>query len=233
MRITNVRHLYQVTFMPHLFPVNCYLVEEGDHLILVDAAMPYSAKAIIKAADKIGKPIKKIIITHAHSDHVGALDDLTEALPCVEVLISEREAKLLSGDTSLEKEEKSPIKGGVPKKIKTRPSSLLKEGDKVGSLEVVYAPGHTPGMIALLDERDQSLIAGDAIQNRGGLAVSGDLRISFPFPALATWDKQVAIETAEKLMELEPSMLAVGHGSLLENPVDLVQQAIERAKRKG
>ncbi|MBA2174935.1 MBL fold metallo-hydrolase [Halobacillus locisalis] len=231
MKVTNVRHLYQLAFIPNLFPVNCYLVEEEDHLTLIDAAMPYSAKAILKTARQIGKPIEKIIITHAHSDHVGALDALTEALPNAEVLMSEREAKLLSGDTSLEKGERNPIKGGVPKNVRTQVSSFLKEGDRVGSLQVVHAPGHTPGMIALFDTRDQSLIVGDAIQTRGGIAVSGDLRLAFPFPAWATWDKQAAIQTAEKLMDLKPSMLAVGHGSLLHDPVEPVNKAIRRAKR--
>lgn len=230
MKVTNVRHLYQLAFMPNLFPVNSYLVEEEDHLVLIDAAMPYSAKAILKTAHQIGKPIQKIIITHAHSDHVGALDALTESLPNAEVLMSEREAKLLSGDTSLEKGEENPIKGGVPKNVKTQVSSFVKEGDRVGSLQVVHAPGHTPGMIALFDTRDQSLIAGDAIQTRGGIAVSGDLRVAFPFPAWATWDKQAAIQTAENLMKLKPSMLAVGHGSIVHDPVEPVQTAIQRAK---
>ncbi|MES9793628.1 MBL fold metallo-hydrolase, partial [Priestia megaterium] len=38
--------LYQLTFLPRFFPVNCYLVEEKDSLTLIDAALPYSASGI-------------------------------------------------------------------------------------------------------------------------------------------------------------------------------------------
>jgi len=72
-----------VKFLPRAFPVNCYLVEEEDGLTLVDAALSRSAKGILREAGAIGKPIVRIVLTHAHSDHTGALDDLKQALPDV------------------------------------------------------------------------------------------------------------------------------------------------------
>ncbi|MDR4133159.1 MBL fold metallo-hydrolase, partial [Bacillus cereus ATCC 10876] len=74
---------------------NCYFVEEVDGLTLFDAALPYSAKSILQAAEKIGKRITKIVLTHAHDDHIGALYALKEVLPHVPVYLSKREAKLL------------------------------------------------------------------------------------------------------------------------------------------
>ena len=50
-------------------------MEEEAGLTLIDAALPYSAKGILQA-EKIGKPITKIVLTHAHDDHIGALDAL-------------------------------------------------------------------------------------------------------------------------------------------------------------
>ena len=121
-----------IVILPRVFPVNCYFVEEEDGLTLIDAALPYSAKGILQAAEKIGKPITKIVLTHAHDDHIGALDALKEVIPHVPVYISKRDAKLLEGDTTLQKDEpNTPIKGGVPKKIKTVPDVLLEDGDRV------------------------------------------------------------------------------------------------------
>ena len=100
-----------IVILPRAFPVNCYFVEEEDGLTLIDAALPYSAKGILQAAEKIGKPITKIVLTHAHDDHIGALDALKEVLPHVPVYISKRDAKLLEGDTTLQKDEPNiPIK---------------------------------------------------------------------------------------------------------------------------
>jgi glyoxylase-like metal-dependent hydrolase (beta-lactamase superfamily II) len=233
MRVVKNGYLYQVTFMAQVFPVNCYLVEEEIGLTLVDAAMPFSAKGILQAAQEIGKPIKKIILTHAHEDHVGALDALKEVLPDVPVYISARDYRLMNGDRSLNPDEdQTPIKGGVPKKLKTRANVLLKEGDSVGSLKAIESPGHTPGSMAFLDVRTQALIAGDAFQTRAGIAVAGDARLLFPFPAFGTWSKTTALESARKLIGLKPALLAVGHGELLADPAAQMEKAIHNLQRK-
>jgi glyoxylase-like metal-dependent hydrolase (beta-lactamase superfamily II) len=233
MRVIKNGHLYQVTFMANVFPVNCYLVEEGEGLTLIDAALPYSAKAILKAAENIGKPINKIVLTHAHEDHVGALDAIRQELPDVPVYISVRDHRLMDGDVSLDpQEDQTAIKGGVPKNIKTRADMLVKEGDTIGSLVVIETPGHTPGSISLLDIRTNALIAGDAFQTRGGLAVAGDMKWLFPFPAFATWSKMTALRSAKKLMGYQPKLLAVGHGEMMENPLKGIEQAIVNLEKK-
>jgi glyoxylase-like metal-dependent hydrolase (beta-lactamase superfamily II) len=225
--------LYQVTFMARVFPVNCYLVEEEDGLTLIDAALPYSMKGILKGAEEIGKPITKIVLTHAHEDHVGALDKIKEELPDVPVYISVRDNRIMNGDRSLEAHEhQTPIKGGVPKKLKTRANVLLKEGDLIGSLAAIETPGHTPGSMSFIDTRSKALIAGDAYQTRGGMAVAGDIVPWFPFPAFGTWSKETSIVSAKKLVNYQPKLLAVGHGEMLENPMREMEQAINRLEQK-
>ncbi|MEF2967500.1 MBL fold metallo-hydrolase [Paenibacillus sp. M1] len=235
MRVTRKGQLLQLSFMPRIFPVNCYLVEEEDGLTLIDAALPYSAAGIIKAAEAVGKPLARIVLTHAHSDHIGALDALKTKFPELPVHISVRDARLLAGDTTLDPgEPQTPIRGGVPqpRKVATRPDVLLKEGDRVGSLRVIATPGHTPGSISLLDTRSGALIVGDALQTRGGVAVSGQLRPLFPFPALATWNAEAALASAWKLAALDAGLLAAGHGRMIERPADIMRAAIAQAERK-
>lgn len=227
MRIVQVQHVYQLTFMPRLFPVNCYLVEEKEGLTLVDAGLPYSIRGIERAAARIGQPIIRIVLTHAHGDHVGALDKLKARHPDARVFISRRDASLLQGDVSLEAgEPNTPIRGDVPKHILTQPDVLLEDGDHVGSLLAISAPGHTPGSMAFLDTRTRALIAGDAFQTRGGLAVSGRIKPLFPFPALATWNKEISLKSAKKLASFNPSLLAVGHGNMLKHPQSQLERAI-------
>jgi glyoxylase-like metal-dependent hydrolase (beta-lactamase superfamily II) len=120
---------------------------------------------------------------------------------------------------------------GAFTRVTWKPERLLQPGDRVGSLEVLASPGHTPGHIAFLDLRDRSLIAGDAFQTRGGIAVAGVLRPLFPFPAIATWHKPTALETALALRALNPARLAVGHGETLEDPGAAMDRAIEAARR--
>lgn len=230
MKIVTVDTVTQLVFLPNLFPINCYLVEDADGLTLIDAGMAFCHSGIIKAAAQLGKPVTRIILTHAHQDHVGALDALKQTLPDATVYISRRDALLLRGDRSLlPGEPDTPVRGGVPDKVKTKADILIDDGDHVGSLLAISAPGHTPGSMAFLDTRNRYMIAGDAFQTRGGLAVSGIINPWFPFPALATWCKQEALDTARKLAGFQPALLAVGHGEMLSNPVAAMNKAIARA----
>lgn len=232
MRITNHgQYLVQLTRYPRMFPVNCYLVREDDSLTLIDAGLPGSADDILAAARQIGLPIGRIVLTHAHGDHIGSADALHALLPSAEVLASARDARFLAGDMLLDADEPQEKLRGDYRTIATRPTRLLAAGDRVGSLEVVAAPGHTPGQIALLDRRDGSLIAGDAFQTRAGVAVSGTVRPLFPFPAMATWHRPTALASARRLRAFEPSRLAVGHGEVLEQPLEAMDRAIAVAAR--
>jgi glyoxylase-like metal-dependent hydrolase (beta-lactamase superfamily II) len=232
MRVIREQTVIQITFMPRVFPVNCYLVEEEDGLTLIDAAMAFGWKGILQAASSLGKPIRRILLTHAHADHVGALDRLRAACPDAEVAISERDARLLAGDYALlPGEHPDKIRGGFNRKLRTRPDRLLRDGERIGSLTAIAAPGHTPGHMAFMDERCGILIAGDAFQTRGGVAVSGIVRPGFPFPAMATWSREAALATARKLRELRPSVLAVGHGEMIREPLPSIDQAILEAEQ--
>ena len=225
---TSSNNLFQLT---QLGAMNCYLVREDDGFTLIDTTMSGQAQSIMQEAQKLGLPITRILLTHAHVDHVGSLDALHDALPQAQIAISERDARFLSGDKSLDPSEPQvPLRGGYPV-CKTKPTLLLHEGDRIGSLEVIATPGHTPGHIAFLDTRDRSTIVGDAFQTLGGVAVSGTFKILFPLPALATWHKGLALESARKLLALQPSTLSVGHGRMLNNPQAAMERAIHVMER--
>jgi glyoxylase-like metal-dependent hydrolase (beta-lactamase superfamily II) len=212
--------------------VNAFLVEEEDGLTLVDTAIPGSAKAIRAAAEALGRPIVRIALTHAHGDHIGSLDALATALPGVEVLISERDARLLAKNKTTDPGEppEAKMRGSYPG-AKTAPTRTLSPGDRVGSLEVIAAPGHTPGHVAFLDTRDRTLIAGDAYSTIGGVATSAKVNPLFPFPVIATWHKPTALETARALRALDPARLAVGHGPIVDAPGAAMDKAIAKAAR--
>src|SRR5919112_1918183 len=175
--------------------VNAYLVDEEDGLTLVDTMLPRNQGRILAAAEALGKPIVRIALTHAHGDHVGSLDALAAALPGVGVLISGRDARLLAKDMAHEPgEPPDKFRGSYPG-TQTTPTRTVAPGDRIGSLEVHAAPGHTPGQVAFLDPRDQTLYCGDAYSTLGGVATCAKANPRFPLPAMATWDKPTSLET--------------------------------------
>lgn len=207
--------------------VNAYLVREQDGLTLVDALIPRSAAGIIAAAKAAGSPIRRIAFTHGHADHVGSLDALMAELgDDVEVAMSDVDARIHAGEKVVD----GKLTGSWPK-LTTVPGVRLAAGDRVGSLEVVASPGHTPGHIAFLDTRDRSLIAGDVFATVGGLAVSSHANWRFPLPAMATYDKPRDLASARDLRALEPARLVVGHGNAISAPGPAMDAAIAAAAR--
>ncbi len=208
--------------------VNAYLVREDDGLTLIDTTLPRAGKRILSAAADLGAPIRRIALTHAHTDHVGALDELAVAIGGVEVIIGARDARLLEKDTSLEADEPQVPVTGSYKGTRTRPTRTVVEGDTIGSLQVIFTPGHTPGHVAFLDTRDDTLYCGDTFTTLGGVSTSARPNPRFPLPAMASWHRPSVLESARRLRALEPARLASGHGKVVSSPLPAMDAAIAR-----
>jgi len=211
--------------------INCFLVREADGFTLVDTGLRGSAGAILRAATQLGAPIRRIVLTHAHIDHIGSLDSLIAALPSIELAIGRREARLLAKDLSLDAGEKGKALHGFTG-AKARPGRLLEEGERIGSLQAIASPGHTPGHMAYVDVRDNALIAGDAFTTQTGVVVAGVFKPLFPFPALFSWNAVLSAKSAAKLRKLNPSVLAVGHGPSISSPAREIEVGLEEAFRQ-
>ena len=198
MRIKQHGNLYQLTFLPRLFPINAYVYETADALIVLDMGVSNFVKSVQSIEAKTAKPVTHLLVTHGHSDHVSGISVFSKAYPDAEIVVSAREARILRGNLSF---------------------------------QVVGVTGHTPGSVAYL-AHDGTMIAGDAFQTRGGLAVTGDLRIAFPFPAWATWSRKQALASAEAVLKLNPSCLAIGHGPMVLYPALELPPVIKRMKER-
>jgi glyoxylase-like metal-dependent hydrolase (beta-lactamase superfamily II) len=208
--------------------VNAYLVREEDGFTLVDTTMRGAAGDLIAAAESAGGTIRRVALTHGHGDHVGALDALKDRFgSSVEVSMPELDARIHAGEHVVD----GKLPGSWPE-LATSPDVRLSAGDRIGSLEVVASPGHSPGHIAFLDTRDRALIGGDVFTTYGKAAVTSHFYLRFPFAAMATWDKAADVEAARTLRALEPALLAVGHGPALRDPVAAMDAAIELAASK-
>lgn len=63
------------------FPVNAYIVEGAEGLVVVDALLTDTASKHLRAeVDALGKPLLAALLTHPHPDHYAGLGNLTEGL---------------------------------------------------------------------------------------------------------------------------------------------------------
>lgn len=126
--------------------VNCYIVgdpESGEGMIIDPSWEP---DRIIAHVDKHGLRIERIVITHGHADHIGALNEIRKHFKAP-VMIGEKDAVMLT-------EPRANLSGMTGTQILTGPpEKFLKEGDRIstGQFEfgVLETPGHSPGSISL------------------------------------------------------------------------------------
>jgi glyoxylase-like metal-dependent hydrolase (beta-lactamase superfamily II) len=213
--------------------MNCYLVRESDGFTLIDTTISGSGKDILAVAQSLGAPIRRILLTHAHVDHVGSVDELAERLPGVVVAISERSLPLLQrpADKSLRPgEPREKIRGGLPG-IVTPVTYLVEDGELFGSLRCIYTPGHIPGHFAFLDERDGTLYAGDELVAIGRLSICGSTPWYFPLTTFAMWSRPLVLESARKLLAYPIQRFACGHGAIRQGGTAALSAAIAQAAK--
>jgi len=211
--------------------INCYLVRETDGFTLIDTTIPGAANDILAIAKSLGAPICRILLTHAHIDHIGSVDALAVKLPGVTLAASERTLPLLRrpADKSLRPgEPPESFAGGLPG-IVTPVTHLVEDGELFGSLRCIATPGHIPGHFSFLDERDGTLFAGDELVGVGRLAVCGWTPWYFPLPIFVMWSKPLALSSARRLLDYPIQRFACGHGALRSGGIPALEQAISIA----
>lgn len=193
--------------------INAYLIPERDGLTLIDAGLSGMERRVNRAAARLGLPLRRVALTHAHSDHVGAVDALMARWPGLDLLVGAADRPLLAEQG-----------------VATPPTRLLRGGDRIGSLTVIDTPGHSPGHVAYLDERDGTLYSGDTFVNVPGLRVASVLNALFPLPTFGTHDPAATTRSARALLDVPARVLAAGHGPAVREPLAAMRRAVQDAE---
>jgi glyoxylase-like metal-dependent hydrolase (beta-lactamase superfamily II) len=193
---------------------NCYiLAREG--LVVIDAGIPGSGKTILayirNTLHREPTGIRKVILTHFHTDHIGGVRVLEKAAPGLKVAVHEADAGYVSGEIPL---PRYPGFAGLLLHlfVTLRPATvpvdtILREGDRIEGLTCIHLPGHTPGSIGLFDEQSKTLFAGDLLRWDGTSLAEGPVGFSMDVPA--------SRESIRKITTLDFDTLLVGHGKPL------------------
>ena len=182
---------------------NVYTVynEESKEAFIVDPSA--SSKVLIGQLEKRGLKLKAILLTHAHFDHIGAVNDLKSYCPEATVYAGEIDEEMLS-DPRLNLSEAFE---GNP--VIVRADKTVRDNEVISILgmdiKCIHTPGHTSGSISYYAEDIKTVFSGDTL-------FSGSVgRSDFPTGNENTLLKSIE----EKLFTLpEDTSVLPGHDSL-------------------
>lgn len=208
--------------------VNVFAIRGPKGWWLVDAGLSGAAGRIRRwAFEHAGEgPPQGILLTHAHFDHVGALEALLDTWD-VPVYAHVEELPYLTG--ALDYPPPDPSVGGglmarmaalFPRDaidITTRVRALPVDGSIPGlpGWQWHHTPGHTAGHVSFFRPADRTLIVGDAFcttKQESFLAVATQRPELHGPPAYFTTDWDAARASVQGLAALGPACIAPGHG---------------------
>ncbi|MCU5783272.1 metallo-beta-lactamase family protein [Alcanivorax balearicus MACL04] len=180
---------------------NSYLVG-GRALTVIDPGPtdPEHTRALLAAAEELGRPIERIIVTHTHRDHSPGAHDLAAATGAV-----------LEGPW---------VPDDGLQDTTWEPGRELKDGDTVDcgglTLEVIATPGHVGNHLCYLLKEEALLFTGDHLI-QGSTVV-----IAPPSGSMSAY-----LSSLDKLRQWEIKRMAPGHGDVIDEPLALVDHTIK------
>jgi glyoxylase-like metal-dependent hydrolase (beta-lactamase superfamily II) len=207
--------IYRVDAIAFKYKVSVYLIADRDGWTLVDTALESSVTRIKEALLALGgdaETLKRIYLTHHHSDHIGGLGALAEWAPQAEIIASAGEAAIISGQQPPDRSE-NPIMRAMTERqqLPTHPvSRTVSEGDTVAGFRVIATPGHSMNHTSLFHEDHRLLLTADAF---GQLFTKIQVGVTKPFCS----DPALAQQSAKKLLDLDFITVSLSHGPVLHD----------------
>ena len=184
------------------YEVNCslYYDETGMEGVIIDPGA--DAGLIIDQVKNIGFKPQAVLLTHGHSDHIGAVREVIEEFQ-IPLYASKDEKELLANPTA-------NMSAFLGLEITSPPADFwLSDEDLISlgpvNLRVLHTPGHSPGGLCFLDETENMLFCGDTLFY-GSIG-----RTDFP----GCSHEQLIHSIKTKLMTLPDSITCIpGHGPM-------------------
>jgi glyoxylase-like metal-dependent hydrolase (beta-lactamase superfamily II) len=213
--------------------VHAFLLDSGGELTLVDTLFAGDGRLVLEAIEHIGRQpgdLKRIAITHGHRSHLGGVAALKRATGAT-VYAHPWEADIVAGERRAQPASLVPqqslklipfqlgLRFNLPRHTPCPVDEPLGEGDALGPLQVLHAPGHSPGHLAFWWPERRFLIAGDAVATWPGLCAGWSA-----FNLNRTQHRA----SLRRLAALDATLVGVGHGdALTRDASDRVHEVAE------
>ncbi len=237
-------------------PVNVYLFQGKDTLTLLDAGTAKTFKMLTRALAEHGltcNDIDRIVITHSHIDHYGAVKKILRASPSfTDVAGNFVKTKSIATGLGVSKKTLNDFLClmGVPWIVrnsmrglstiftmlgeKCRVTTFLREGDEIFlgdyACRVIETPGHTVDSICLWAEAEKVLFSGDHILPHITPNAFVMLEEGHPLPQRKS--QQEFYSSVEKINRLQPRMVFPAHGHPIDNLTEITRMYTDNFRQR-
>jgi endoribonuclease LACTB2 len=180
---------------------NTYIVGTSSRPLLLDTGQGVAVYIdLLEAAMKElsnSNELERIVLTHAHVDHLGGVKQVTERFGSMEVL-------------------KMPWDGhdAPAGAISAIGHDAVVETDGV-TLRAVHTPGHAPDHLCYYLEEERALFTGDVVLGAGTTVIPDD-----------TGDLGEYMDSLHRLLELDLETIYPAHGPVIRNPREKIREYI-------
>jgi glyoxylase-like metal-dependent hydrolase (beta-lactamase superfamily II) len=180
----------RLTITTGSFEVNTSILSEDGRAWIVDPGG--EAERIINLLAKKGLEPAGILLTHAHFDHIGAVNALQAAFTDLKITVHRNDLPVITHPMNCMPPDYPPV---------TMPKNIIETTD-APICEIIETPGHTPGGVCYYFPAEKLLLAGDTL-------FAGSVgRTDLPGGDMATLMRSLA-----KLTSLPDNTLVIpGHG---------------------
>lgn len=206
---------------------NIYVVCTDEEIVLVDTGIPQDRRLVADRIRRLGRSpaeVSAILLTHFHFDHAGSAAAL-KRLSGANVYAHEADVPYIQGDETISSvyargvigKGLSAVQPAVRKIVKVPPVEVdvpLRDGqliDVLGGIEVIHAPGHTPGSAAFLWPEQGVLFSGDCMINTYHFLTPPTNGFSVDFDETARSIRKVVDEVDGRQVR----MVCPGHGPVV------------------
>ena len=222
---------YQV--MPHVYYVGnkyvgSYLLDTSEGIVLIDVALQETAYLLFDSIRKVGfdpQNIKKVLISHGHVDHTGALRKVQEYSNC-EVWFPKGDAFFLKERRDLILEEDHCPEFQVTDYFDY--NTIMDFGNI--QIKPIHTPGHTPGctsfLITVESEGKKTLLG-----MHGGLGLNGLSKAELIQNGLPVTLQQEYLNSLKEIVKVPVEIVLPSH--LSHFPGDYLGMVAQNADGSG
>jgi ribonuclease/clavin/mitogillin len=202
---------------------NTYLVGTGEKRLLLDTGSGHDAymPVLEEAAAQVGcKEIEGIVLTHAHADHIGGVNQVRAHFGSMPVY-------KLPWPSDVPGNGHGGSSGGSPDDLADGPLETLEHGDVVETegahLRAIFTPGHAPDHLCFLLEEEQNLFSGDNVLGVGTTVIPAE-----------SGDLAEYMDSLERVLSENPGHIYPAHGPRINSGPEKIKEYLNhrRAREK-